>query len=102
MDPFTIAATAKHVASISAAVESQSRRQDKDQKTDLIYRSWLRSANTHHIDPIAERAPLVLSECELRPLRDKSAHLVENAQVELDHLYSLVRPARYVVLLADK
>jgi AraC-like DNA-binding protein len=39
---------------------------------------------------------------ELRDRRDTVERLIDLAQTELDHLYQLVRPVHYVILLCDK
>lgn len=55
----------------------------------------------YHVDPGSRRAPEVLSAGELRHSREPIEGLVRAAQSELDHLYGIVRPTGYVVLLCD-
>jgi AraC-like DNA-binding protein len=81
---------------ISAPFGHQGRRAE-----DFVERSWRRAAHVHHIDPDAAHTPHVLTVEELRPLREAAAQLIEGAQPELDHLYTLIRPLKYIVLLAD-
>lgn len=66
-----------------------------------IVKSWQRSAGDFNIDPASNEAPRVLTFPEMSALREQSQLLVKAAQPEIDRLYQIVRPARYVVLLTD-
>lgn len=68
---------------------------------DKIVASWRRSVNAHGVDPASGEAPRVLTSSELASLREPLVDLVEEARDELDHLDSIVRPARYTVLLCN-
>jgi len=68
----------------------------------VVWKSWIRSANAHRVDPGSRESPRILTTSELRVSREVSSQLVEAARGELDHLYKLVRPARYVILLCNK
>ena len=91
-----IEAASVHRELFAAGFENQALRTE-----DFVQRSWHRSANTYKLDPDAVQPPHVLSLDELRPLRERAARFIESAQAELDHLYTLIRPLKYVVLLAD-
>lgn len=67
----------------------------------VIADSWRRSVRHHHVDPEQNLAPTILTEGELKDHRQPLASLVELAGPMLDHLYSLVRPIDYVVLLTN-
>ena len=68
----------------------------------VVWKSWIRSANAHGVDPGSRESPRILTVSELRVSREASSQLIEVARAELDHLYKIVRPARYVILLCDK
>ena len=68
----------------------------------VVSKSWMRSANVHGIDPASRESPRILTAAELRNPQEAASLLVNVAQVELDHLYKIVRPAGYVILLCDK
>jgi AraC-like DNA-binding protein len=68
----------------------------------VIENSWVRCAKALAIDPAARRSPRILTLSELRIARDAALNLIEVARPELDHLYKIVRPAKYVILLCDK
>jgi AraC-like DNA-binding protein len=68
----------------------------------VVQHSWIRSSNAHGIDPGSRDAPRILTVAEIRASREISSQLIEVARVELDHLYKIVRAARYVILLCDR
>jgi AraC-like DNA-binding protein len=71
--------------------------------TDSVVRqSWIRSANTHSVDPASRESPRILTASELNSSRDVSSQLIAAAGIELDYLYRIVRAARYVILLCNK
>jgi AraC-like DNA-binding protein len=67
-----------------------------------VRQSWIRSANAHGVDPGSRESPRILTLNELRVSQEASSLLIEVARPELDHLYKIVRPTRYVILLCDK
>jgi transcriptional regulator of acetoin/glycerol metabolism/AraC-like DNA-binding protein len=86
-----------HDDRVSAAIEGPI----KTGAEDIVLNSWRRSANAHRIDPLSTQSPRILTAGELRDFQSPAARLIEIARVEIDHLYGLVRPTRYVVLLCD-
>jgi AraC-like DNA-binding protein len=68
----------------------------------IVQQSWLRSAKAHGIDPGSRETPRILTVGELRISQDASSQLIDVARIELDNLYKIVRPSRYVILLCDK
>jgi AraC-like DNA-binding protein len=68
----------------------------------VVQASWVRSATAHRVDPNSREPPRIVTFSELRDSRDAEAALIEVAQVELDRLYRVVRPTRYVILLCDR
>jgi transcriptional regulator of acetoin/glycerol metabolism len=68
---------------------------------ERVSSSWQRSANKYAIDPVDSRAPRILTPGELKIHREPLDELIFGAQEELDQLYSVVREARYTVLLCD-
>ncbi len=63
--------------------------------------SWLRSANTHQVDPDSGDAPRILTSRELKELRGPLDQLIVSAQEEIDRLYKVVREAGYTLLFCD-
>jgi AraC-like DNA-binding protein len=69
---------------------------------ESVSSSWQRSANKYTLDPVdTARAPRILTTGELKFHREPLGELIFSAQEELDQLYSVVREARYTVLLCD-
>src|SRR5882724_1229824 len=68
---------------------------------ERVSSSWQRSANKYAVDPVDSRAPRILTLGELKLHREPLDELIFSAQEELDQLYSVVREARYTVLLCD-
>jgi transcriptional regulator of acetoin/glycerol metabolism len=68
---------------------------------ERVSSSWQRSANKYAVDPVDSRAPRILTHGELKLHREPLDKLIFSAQEELDQLYSVVREARYTVLLCD-
>src|ERR1700753_827042 len=87
----------EHVRRIEAALAGPPAAND-----DPIATSWRRSVGRFRIDPDSRDHLHVGPSPELSALREQSNALVEAAQPELDRLYQIVRPARYVVLLTDQ
>jgi transcriptional regulator of acetoin/glycerol metabolism len=73
-----------------------------DRGFDDVVVSWRRSAESYHVDPASTVAPHVLTGGELRHSREPLEGIVRAAQSELDHLYSIVNRAGYVVLFCDR
>ncbi|MBV8392501.1 MAG: helix-turn-helix domain-containing protein [Alphaproteobacteria bacterium] len=88
----------EHVQRIEAALSGS----PKALCRDGISSSWRRSFDRFHIDPASKEELHVLPFPELSALREQSQLFVNAAQPELDRLYQIVRPARYVVLLTDQ
>ncbi|MCV9961298.1 GAF domain-containing protein [Pararhizobium sp. BT-229] len=63
--------------------------------------SWRRCLTVHGLSPEEVRSPLRLSEQEFRAAREKSGYLIEEAQGELDRLFSTVGKAGCCLLLTD-
>jgi AraC-like DNA-binding protein len=85
-----------HISRIEAALNA-----DSQDQADPISRSWQRCATDFRIDPAAAASPHILTEAILSARREAAEHLIEAARPEMDRLYQIVRPARYVVLLTD-
>ncbi len=64
--------------------------------------SWRRCLTVHGLAPEEARTPLRLSEQEFRYAREKSGYLLEEAQGELDRLFSTVGKAGCCLLLTDE
>ena len=93
-----VGARAHHIDQVLAAVDGQG-----DPPMDrTVWRSWIRSAEAHGVDPGSRAPPRMLTADELREPRQANAELIDVARVELDRLHKLVRPVRYVILLCDK
>src|SRR3984957_8251949 len=91
-------ATADHVDQVLAVVGGL-----KTPPTgSAVGQSWLRSAKAHGVDPGSRETPRILTVSELRISQEVSSLLIDVARVELDHLYKIVRPTLYVILLCDK
>jgi transcriptional regulator of acetoin/glycerol metabolism len=91
-------AAIRHIHQVSAVVEGQA----KPPADEAVWKSWLRSATELRVDPASDQLPRILTESELQKHRETVERLIELAQAELDHLYTLVRPVHYVILLCDK
>lgn len=85
-----------HLSRIEAALNADSQGRDHP-----ISRSWQRCATDFRIDPTAAQSPHILTEATLRARREAAENLIEAARPEMDRLYQIVRPSRYVVLLTD-
>jgi AraC-like DNA-binding protein len=85
-----------HADLISRVVEGQG----SDARTGVAD-SWRRSLTQHHVEPDTASAPNVLTERELKDLREPFDSVLTVAQEEVDHLYAIVRQAGYVVLLCN-
>jgi transcriptional regulator of acetoin/glycerol metabolism len=85
-----------HISRIEAALSVDSQAHDGP-----ISRSWRRCATSFRIDPAAAESPHILTESVLSMRREAAGTLIEAARTEMDRLYQIVRPARYVVLLTD-
>jgi transcriptional regulator of acetoin/glycerol metabolism len=64
--------------------------------------SWRRCLTVHGLAPGDARTPVRLSEQEFRYAREKSGTLIEEAQGELDRLFSTVGKAGFCLLLTDE
>lgn len=64
--------------------------------------SWRRCLTVHGLVPEEARTPLRLSELEFGYAREKSGYLLEEAQGELDRLFSTVGKAGCCLLLTDE
>jgi hypothetical protein len=91
-------ASNQHIDQVLAVVDGQT----KPPTDGVVWKSWMRSANIHGLDPGSRESPRILTISELRNSQEAASQLVEVARVELDHLYKIVRPARYVSSLGDK
>src|SRR3954470_1785415 len=90
----TLAAHAEHVYSVVESATSAP-------AIEEVASSWQRSANKYRVDPVDSHAPRILTSGELKDFRGPLDKLIFSAQEELDRLYSVVREARYTVLLCD-
>lgn len=64
--------------------------------------SWRRCMTVHGLEPQEVRTPLRLSESEFRTIRERSGHLLEEAESELDRLFATVGRAGCCVLLTNE
>ena len=85
-----------HADLISRVVEGQ----ESDAKTGVVD-SWRRSLTRHHVEPATRSAPNVLTERELKDLREPFGAVLTVAQEEVERLFAIVRQAGYVVLLCN-
>ena len=85
-----------HADLISRVVEGQA----SDAKTGVVD-SWRRSLTQHHVEPATASPPNVLTERELKDLRQPFGAVLTVAQEEVDRLYAIVRQAGYVILLCN-
>jgi AraC-like DNA-binding protein len=87
-----------HIDQVLAVVEGAG-----EPSTDrVVSTSWRRSANAYGVDPGSNAAPRILTVAELRRSQEAAEQLIRAARPELDHLYRIVRPAHYVILLCDQ
>ena len=91
-------ATTHHIDQVLAVVGGL----DAPPTDGIVQQSWLRSAKAHGVDPGSRETPRILTSSELRNSQEASSLLIDVARVELDNLYKIVRPSRYVILLCDK
>ena len=91
-------AAIQHIHRVTAVVEGQA----KPPADEAVWKSWLRSATELRVDPGSEESPRILTAGELRDRRETVERFIALAQTELDHLYTLVRPVHYVILLCNK
>src|SRR6201997_124208 len=68
---------------------------------DEIASSWLRSANSHRIDPDSTEAPRILTSGELKGVREPLDKLIHSAQEKIARLNKVVREAGYTILFCD-
>jgi transcriptional regulator of acetoin/glycerol metabolism len=92
-----IATPAQHADQVLSAAESGTATLGSKDVLD----SWRRCANTYGVNPAASDAPRIVTQHELRDLRQPLVQLISSAQEEIDHLYKVIRDAGYVVLLCD-
>jgi len=85
-----------HADLISRVVEGQ----ESDAKAGVVD-SWRRSLTHHHVEPATASAPNVLTERELKDLREPFGAVLTAAQEEVERLFAIVRQAGYVVLLCN-
>ena len=64
--------------------------------------SWQRCLTAHHLDPEIQGAPHIITEKEIKDSREPLRKLIFHAQEELDRLYAIVGPQKYVVLLCNR
>jgi transcriptional regulator of acetoin/glycerol metabolism len=91
-------AAIQHIHQVSAVVEGHA----KPPADEAVWKSWLRSATELKVDPASSELPRILTAGELQNHRETAERFIELAQAELDHLYTLVRPVHYVILLCNK
>ncbi|WP_458130154.1 sigma-54-dependent Fis family transcriptional regulator [Pseudomonas sp. Z2-11] len=68
---------------------------------DLIFDSWRRSMEQHHLDPGSLQGPRILSHEVLKQCRERSELFLNIASDEVARLHGRVRDADYCVLLTD-
>ena len=68
---------------------------------DEVSTSWQRSVKQYGIDPASPEQPRILTDGELKELREPLAKPIIDAQDELDRLYKVVGQAGYVVLFVQ-
>ncbi|MDO9414794.1 helix-turn-helix domain-containing protein [Pararhizobium sp.] len=64
--------------------------------------SWRRCMTLHGLAPEEMRTPMRLSDAEFRQARERSGELIEEAEEELDRLFSSVGKAGCCLLLTDE
>jgi AraC-like DNA-binding protein len=67
-----------------------------------IETSWRRCLTAHHLDPGIQGAPHIITEKEINYSREPLRNVIVHAQEELDRLYAIVGPQKYVVLLCNR
>jgi AraC-like DNA-binding protein len=92
-----VAPATDHLDRIGALAE----RRELPSADDEIATSWQRCVTSYGVDPESNESPRVLTQGELKRLQEPLAKLIFDARDELDRLHSVVRQARYVVLLCD-
>jgi AraC-like DNA-binding protein len=91
-------ATTRHIDQVLAVVGGL----DGAPTDGVVQQSWLRSAKAHGVDPGSRETPQIMTISELQVSQEASSLLINVARAELDNLYKIVRPSRYVILLCDK
>ena len=85
-----------HADLISRVVEGQ----ESDARAGVLD-SWRRSLTQYHVEPATASPPNVLTERELKDLREPFGAVLSAAQEEVERLFAIVRQAGYVVLLCN-
>lgn len=67
----------------------------------LIFDSWRRSMEQHHLDPGSLQGPRILSEPLLKECRERAELFMRIASEEVGQLHHRVRHADYCVMLTD-
>jgi transcriptional regulator of acetoin/glycerol metabolism len=86
-----------HIRQVLAIAEGHSSASSNNE----VASSWRRSAHAHRVDPASGEPPLILTSSELKDHRGPLEKLIADAQDELNHLYRVVREARYTVLFCN-
>ena len=90
----TVAGHGEHVYSVAEGAAAPPGMEE-------VSSSWQRSVNKYGVDPLANRAPRILTPGELKDFRGPVDKLIFSAQEEIDQLYKVVRNAGYTVLFCD-
>ena len=91
-------ASEHHIDQVLAVVEGA----DGSSTGEAVSTSWRRSATAYGVDPGSGAPPRILTIGELRRSQEAAEQVIRAARPELDHLYKIVQPAHYVILLCDR
>lgn len=91
---------ARHVGRVIDMVERKTPH-GIDPSAQRLIRSWMRSLNTHQVDPARVNTPRIVSAQELREHRDRLEAFMRISREGIDRLHAQILPANYCVLLTD-
>lgn len=86
---------------INEVIARTSQLQHVDEVGDVITRSWARCINDHGLDPTRQQPARILESARLREHQEQIEEFLRVARGGMEHLYKLVAPLGYVLLLTD-
>ncbi|MFO2462758.1 sigma-54-dependent Fis family transcriptional regulator [Pseudomonas sp. 15FMM2] len=89
-----------HVDCVSRVVRNADRLPQVPVPT-LIFDSWRRSMEQHHLDPGSLQGPRILTEPLLKECRERAELFMRIASEEVGQIYNRVRHADYCMMLTD-
>ena len=90
----------EHVDCVSRVVRN-AERLPQAPVPSLIFDSWRRSMEQHHLDPGSLQGPRILTEPLLKECRERAELFMRIASEQVSQLHHRVRHADYCVMLTD-